>query len=310
MKKVIIIALCMAAAMLAGCATEDTSPSIVYIDTIQTQTPPEEPTPVLTPVPTVPTETETPATAYITVSDGDTLERDIIPQLMQAFSITEEEAKQVLANADNELIGNAKDFRRMEGIIAPGTYEVNGEDINYWIGRWTDEAEQRYDRIAEGINDKNDLNGSERIIFASVIEGDTNLADSYESVLAAVFLNRLKQGEKFYSCPTVEYALGYQRPYLMKTDIQIDSEYNTYTHKGLPPGPICCFDDESLAASIASSSDKHVYYFFYDYVRKEIMSFTSYEDFGAAADESKALYVSTINSDRFVKMADKREYFK
>ncbi len=309
MKKLIIITLCAAAILLAACsvaAIPEPAPSAT-IGVFKTPVPPSP-----TPVPTVPPETPVPTsavTAVIEVKDGDTLERDIIPQVTAAFSMTEDEVKNALAEAESSLIGKAKSFRRMEGMIVPGTYEVKGEDLKFWINKWIGGAQQRYDRIAESVPDKNSLSEGERIILASVVEGDTNLVDSYESAVANVYSNRIKKKDTFGSCPTVEYALGYQRPYLLKTDIEIDSEYNTYTYKGLPPGPICCFDDESLAASIAEYSDKKLYFFFYDYVKKEIMSFTSYDDFKAAVKESRNLYESTIDPDRFIKMDDKREYF-
>lgn len=309
MKNSIIIMLCLIVITFTACSgaakSESTSSSVTQVS--KTSLPP-----ALTPVPTVPAVTPEPApkvTAVIEVKDGDTLERDLIPQLMAAFSMTEDEVKQALKGAKSSLIGKTKDFRRMEGIIAPGMYEINGEDIGYWVSRWTEEAEQRYQRISEKISKKNSLSARERVILASVIEGDTNLIDSYENVVAAVFLNRLRRNEGFYSCPTVEYALGYQRPYLKTSDIEIDSKYNTYNHKGLPPAPICCFDDESLSASIAASSDREVYYFFYDYVERKIISFKDYSDFKAAAKKSKARYESEIDPDRFVKMEDKREYF-
>lgn len=310
MRKLTIVVLCVITAVLAACSgTAVTAPEPSL--TIQAATTPL-PTPRPTPVPTVPAVTpeQTAAiTAVIEVSDGDTLERDIIPQLTAAFSMSEEEVKKALAGAESSLIWKAKGFRRMEGIIVPGTYEVKGEDLNYWISKWIEESEQRYDRIAAGADEKNDLSPDKQLALASIVEWETALADSYENTVANVFLNRIRKNDTLGSCATVEYALGYQRPYLTSSDVRIESEYNTNKIKGLPPGPICCMDDESLAASIAVYRDKKLYYFFYDYVKKEIMSFTGYADFKAAAKDSKAFYESTIDSDRFVKIADKREYF-
>jgi cell division protein YceG involved in septum cleavage len=244
----------------------------------------------------------------IIVRDGDTLERDIIPQLTEAFSLSEGQVKDMMANAKNSLIGEATGFRRMEGLIVPGTYELNGGNLEYWIQEWITGAEARYDLIASEVPEKNGLFASERITLASIVEGDTNLADSYEDIAAAVYLNRIEKNDKFGSCPTVEYALGYGRPYLTTEDTKIDSKYNTYEVRGLPPGPICCFDDESLKASI-SNAKSELYFFFYDYVKREILSFVSYEDFKAAGKESKELFESTFDISRFEKMEDKREYF-
>lgn len=197
MKKAIIIMLCAIVMPFMACSSAETFESIHFsaMQVSETHLPPSP-----TPVPTVPAVTHEPApeiTAVIEVKDGDTLERDIIPQLKEAFSMTEDEVKQALARTESSLIGKTKGFRRMEGIIVPGTYEIKREDIGYWVSRRTQEAEQRYERISKTIPKKNSLNARERIILASVVEGDTNLADSYEDVVASVFLNRLKRNEGF-----------------------------------------------------------------------------------------------------------------
>jgi cell division protein YceG involved in septum cleavage len=205
MRKRVITGLCLTAALLSACSGTITvkSPPSSTIQTSETTS-----TPLPTPVPTVPAAPE-PApsiTIVIEVRDGDILERDIILQLTAAFSMTEEEVKGALAGAESSLVEEAKGFRRMEGMIVPGTYEVKGEDLYYWIGRWIVQAEQRHDRIAEGVTGKNNLTAGERVILASVVEADTNLVDSYESTVANVYLNRIKKNDTFGSCPTVEYA--------------------------------------------------------------------------------------------------------
>ncbi len=67
--------------------------------------------------------------------------------------------------------------------------------------------------------------------------------------------------------PTVQYALGYQddagewwkRPLYLE-DLQVDSPYNTYTHVGLPPGPIC---NPGLAALQAAVDPAETDYFYF-----------------------------------------------
>ncbi len=310
MKKVIIVLLCAAAALLAACSNtlkSEQEPSST-IQIIKTPAPPPR-----TPVPTVPVVTIEPTsavTAVIEVKDGDTLERDIIPQLTAAFSMNEDEVKGALEGAESSLIKKAKGFRRMEGMIVPGTYEIKGEDLDHWINMWIEGSQQRYDRIAAGVSDKNDLSPDKQLALASIVEWETTLCDSDEAEAAAVLLNRLKDGWKLECCATVEYTLGYQRPFLTKNDLKVKGDYNTYDFKGVTPGPICCIDDESLAAAIGESTNREIYFFFYDYVRKKILVFSESGDSRKKANtESRELFDSTYDIDPFKIMEDKREYF-
>lgn len=329
MKRLLIVCFLLAAALLAACSKNGAQKEPVIIEMPTVEPAPPSPAPEATPENTARPEStppllspssepsaspfETPllngGEGTIDVRDGDTLSRDIIPQLMKAFSLSEREVKDALAAAESSLMGEASGFLRMEGIIVPGTYALLGESIENWIQNRIGEAEQRYKSILAQVSEQNELEASDRVILASVVEGDTNLADSFEGVVATVYLNRIEENDKFGSCPTVEYALGYQRPYLTTEDTKIDSSYNTYAHRGLPPGPICCFDDESLRASVSEPVDGELYFFFYDYVKREILSFESYEDFKAAGKESKELFEATFDISRFEKMADKRAFF-
>jgi len=67
-------------------------------------------------------------------------------------------------------------------------------------------------------------------------------------MVASVFFNRLAEQMHLSSCPTLEYALGYHRPFLTRKDLGLDSPYNTYRYTGLPPTPIAFFSPEALAA--------------------------------------------------------------
>lgn len=103
----------------------------------------------------------------------------------------------------------------------------------------------------------------EMLIMASIIEKETGVADE-RSVVASVFINRLKKGMRLQTDPTVIYAVtegetDFGRK-ISKADLQYDSPYNTYKYYGLPPGPICNPGIESLRAAVNPANTNFLYF--------------------------------------------------
>lgn len=85
-------------------------------------------------------------------------------------------------------------------------------------------------------------NKNELLILASIVEKETGSHDERAKV-ASVFVNRLNIGMPLQTDPTVIYAItGGKSDFgrtLHRADMEIDSPFNTYRYKGLPPTPIC-----------------------------------------------------------------------
>lgn len=104
------------------------------------------------------------------------------------------------------------------------------------------------------------LNVDELMTLASIIQDETaRLADMPR--IAGVYMNRLERGIKLQACPTVIYAWGEPRiRRLLNRHLTIDSPYNTYIHRGLPPGPIRMASIQAIDACL--NYERHDYFYF------------------------------------------------
>ncbi len=104
------------------------------------------------------------------------------------------------------------------------------------------------------------LTPSQVVILASIVEKETN-KNSEKPLIASVYINRLHDGWRLQADPTVVFALG--DPHIHRVlNIQkdIDSPYNTYRHRGLPPGPICIPSISSIDAVLNYKKSHYLYF--------------------------------------------------
>lgn len=149
----------------------------------------------------------------------------------------------------------------LEGYLLPGTYNFA------WSGSPEEVIEtllvhfrKFYDETLQSEAGKRGLTELEVLTLASIVEAETPL-DEEKPLIASVYLNRLAKGMKLQADPTVQYALGRIKPdRLLYRDLEIDSPYNTYLHKGLPPGPICSPGKASIRAVLFPAESSYLYF--------------------------------------------------
>lgn len=145
-------------------------------------------------------------------------------------------------------------------LFIPNTYEVY----------WTMTADQLFERMykeykrfwneerlskAENIG----LSPVEVAILASIVASETNKKAEYP-LIASLYLNRLRKGIALQACPTVIYAVGdFSMRRVLKRHLRIDSPYNTYTHRGLPPGPIRLARPDVIDAVLNAPKTDYLY---------------------------------------------------
>lgn len=124
-------------------------------------------------------------------------------------------------------------------MFIPNTYEI------YWTSTpkaLLDRMKAEYDRFwTEDRKTKASALGmsqTEVATLASIVQGETNKMDEAPTV-AGVYINRLKRGIPLQADPTLVYAIGdFSIRRILNKDKAFESPYNTYKHRGLPPGPI------------------------------------------------------------------------
>lgn len=101
------------------------------------------------------------------------------------------------------------------------------------------------------------------VTLASIVEKETGDA-SERALISGVFHNRLRDNWRLDTDPTVIYAVLLERGSfsgnLTHADLKIDSPYNTYRHKGLPPGPICNPGREAIEAALFPKKTKNFFF--------------------------------------------------
>jgi UPF0755 protein len=97
------------------------------------------------------------------------------------------------------------------------------------------------------------------VTLASIVEREAR-APEERPVIAGVFANRLRRGMPLQADPTVLYGLARWDNRLSLKDLKSDSPYNTYRHRGLPPGPICSPGLASIRAAAAPAATPFLYF--------------------------------------------------
>ena len=137
----------------------------------------------------------------------------------------------------------------LEGYLSPNTYEIyTSSSADTLIKRLLTQTEAAYLSGYDEREQELGLTMDEVFTLASMIEKEAKTSDFAK--VSAVFHNRLKAGMTLGSDVTVKYASGSQKMSLNDSDLAVDSPYNTYTHKGLPVGPICNPSMDAVVAAL------------------------------------------------------------
>ncbi len=97
------------------------------------------------------------------------------------------------------------------------------------------------------------------LTLASIIEGEV-VVDSERVLVSSVYHNRLRRGWRLQADPTIQFILKGRPRRLTYRDLEIDSPYNTYRYRGLPPGPINNPGRRSILAALYPARTDYLYF--------------------------------------------------
>jgi len=151
-----------------------------------------------------------------------------------------------------------------EGSILPETYQVErGEDRGAVLQRMMDDRDELVDALwAKRQPGLPFETKDQAVTLASIVEKETGVASERPRV-AAVFVNRLRQGMRLGSDPTIIYGLTRGRPLgrgILLSELQRQTPYNTYLIDGLPPTPIANPGRAALAAVLDPPKSNELYF--------------------------------------------------
>ncbi len=134
-------------------------------------------------------------------------------------------------------------------------------------------------------------------ILAGIVQKETNV-DEEMPVVAGVYLNRLRKGMLLQADPTVVFAVGdFNIRRVLNFHKEIDSPYNTYKYKGLPPGPICMASKKAIDAVLNPQEHQYLY-------------FCAKEDFSGHHNFAKTYAQHLINAHKYQAALNRKRIFK
>lgn len=148
----------------------------------------------------------------------------------------------------------------LEGYLFPDTYQlVRDQNPREIIALMLERGRQVRQELGDLRDNPLGLTPHEVLTLASIVEKET-AAPEERPLIAQVFLNRLRQGMRLQTDPTVIYGLADFNGNLTRKDLQTPTPYNTYLVNGLPPGPIANPGRAAIVAVLHPAPAPYLYF--------------------------------------------------
>lgn len=224
----------------------------------------------------------------LTVSEGLTMKK--IAARLESMEVCKA-ADFLLACADEALLKKYSiPSTTVEGYLFPDTYYLDPVmDASKIAQMMVDNFFSKLEKMKSELNllvpmSAEELNSN--VILASIVEREYRIPEE-APLIASVFRNRIRHDIGLYSCATIEYIItdieGKPHPDTIKySDLQLDSPYNTYKWRGLPPTAI---SNPGLVALKAAFATPKTNYYYFRLVDSEKGKHAFSQDFGTHISE-------------------------
>ncbi|MEY3084124.1 MAG: hypothetical protein RL037_304 [Bacteroidota bacterium] len=200
----------------------------------------------------------------VTFNNCNTIE-DICGKVTQCIDIDSALLFKYIRNPENwKKESISMTYEQLPALFIPNTYKMYYDtDAETFFHRMAEEykkfwSTERMDKLTKiGLNKP-----YEATTIASIVYAEQNLVSQEWPIIAAVYLNRIGTGMMLQSCPTVRYCdpIGIpSQPYEKDIMRVKDCAYNTYTQKGMPPGPINIPSPKVVDAVLNRSAEKYLF---------------------------------------------------
>ena len=201
----------------------------------------------------------------VTIPEGSTV-KDIIRIICDDYGIcTEKELTEEIQNGDfseYDFVNKIPEGRkyRLEGYLYPDTYFFYSDSSAHSVIRkLLSNFDEKFDSRYRAACRKNGISYDEAITLASIVIKEGKHVKDYPKI-SSVFHNRMKSpvfSGLLQSDATLVYELGRE---MKPEDKNLDSKYNTYRYKGLPPSPIASPDLNAISYAIYPEKTSYCYF--------------------------------------------------
>ena len=207
----------------------------------------------------------------LVIPEGFTIDQ-VIARLAKVAEIPKEEISEQLSDREyiqslvnehemlTEEVLQEGIYHPLEGYLFPATYEFNkGVTLNEIIDEMLLPTESMYQEYKGRLADSG-RTFHETLALASVVEKEAVSTEDRKEI-AGVFENRLNDGMKLQSDPTVWYGTGETSIFTSFADLENDSLYNTYRYEGIPIGPIAAVSRDAFEAVLNPNDTENIYFY-------------------------------------------------